>query len=204
MTLTLAQLQAIFTGNKNLSGWLESLNKFLPANSIDTPNRIAAFLAQTGIESSEYQVLQEDLHYSAERLLQVFPTHFTAATAPAYANNPQKIANCIYANRYGNGNEASGDGWNYRGRGVIQITFKANYENFSQFAFKNNSAVNTPDLLLTTDGAIQSACWFWDMHNLNLLADAGDIRTITMRINGGANDLAQRAALYQAALKVLV
>lgn len=203
MTLTLTQLQEIFTGNSNLSDWLDSLNKFLPVNSITTAPRIAAFLAQTGIESGEYTELQEDLYYSADRLLQVFPSHFTAATAPLYANNPQKLANCIYANRYGNGDEASGDGYKYRGRGIIQVTFKGNYESFSQFTFKNDSAVTNPDLLLTTDGAIQSACWYWTSHNLNTYADANNFTEITILINGGTNDIAQRKALYNKALQIL-
>lgn len=171
--------------------YIPSITTVLPKFSIDTPLRKAHFLAQVAHESGGLQFTQENLNYSAQGLRSVFGKYFpTIEIANSYARKPEKIANRVYANRMGNGSEASGDGWKYRGRGLIQLTGKENYQKFSQ---ENGvDCVKNPDLLLQPEMALTSACWFWKKRNLNEFADKDDIIMITKRINGGTNGLNDR------------
>jgi len=201
MTISQDQLQQILPGNPYLDHWTEALNKILPDYDINTPQRVAAFLAQTAHESGGYTALHENLNYKAESLCKVWPRYFNASNANQYAHNPEMIANRAYANRMGNGDEASGDGWCYCGRGLLQLTGKSNYQ---AFADSVGIAVEEASSFLTTfEGSVQSACWFWESNNLNQYADSGDILTMTKRINGGTLGLDDRTNRYQNALKVL-
>ncbi len=179
------------------SGSISHMNLYL----INTPLRQAAFLSQLGHESGGFMYTEENLNYSASRLLEVFPKYFTKNETPHFHRNPEKIANRVYANRMGNGNEASGDGWKYRGRGLIQLTGRNNYQRFSDFI--GVDAVNNPDYIKTPDGCFISAIWFWDVNGCNRYADAGDITGLTKVINGGINGLSHRLELYNKFLPLL-
>ena len=168
---------------------------------IDTPLRLAAFLAQIAHESGQLRALTENLNYSAEALLRVFPRHFDAGRATAYARQPERIGSKVYANRMGNGDEASGDGWRYRGRGLIQVTGKTNYAACGTAL--DLDLIAQPELLEQPGPAARSAAWFWHRHDLNGLADARDIETITRRINGGLTGLQDRKAHYARACAAL-
>lgn len=191
--------------NKNISDWYNALIDVLPKYDITTPTRVAAFLAQCAHESNQFNVLKENLNYKWESLRRVFPKYFpTDEIAKQYASKPNKqaaIANRVYANRMGNGPESSGDGWRYCGRGLIQLTGKNNYQAFADSIEMDISEV--PDYLGTFEGAVQSACWFWDKNNLNEYADAGDIVTMTKRINGGTIGLEDRKHHYYNILDIL-
>jgi putative chitinase len=162
---------------------------------------VAAFLAQTAHESGGYTALHENLNYQAASLCRVWPSHFNAAIADQYAHNPERIANRAYAGRMGNGDEASGDGWKFCGRGLIQLTGKSNYQAFADSVQMNVDDV--PAFLQTFEGAIQSACFFWENTNLNAVADAGDITRMTKIINGGTLGLEDRSNRYLQAVQVL-
>ena len=201
MAITQQQLTQILPGNPYLEHWCDALNKILPDYDISTPQRTAAFLAQCAHESGGFTALHENLNYRPETLCKVWPRYFNAANANDYAHQPEKIANRAYAGRMGNGDEASGDGWNYCGRGLIQLTGKNNYQSFADSIQTDISQI--PAYLQTFEGAIQSACWFWENNNLNACADAGDIVKMTKIINGGTLGLDDRTARYQHALQVL-
>lgn len=187
---------------KNIPELFEALSAVLPKYEINTPARVAAFLAECGHESADFTIVQENLNYSAKGLQATWPKRFaTLAEAALHERNPEKIANKVYANRLGNGDEASGDGWRYRGRGAIQLTGKENYLAFGKFVGK--SLDETVTYLETLPGAIESACWFWKRNNLNVLADAKDIDTATKRINGGTIGSLERRARFEENLKVL-
>jgi putative chitinase len=189
---------------KNFDEWYSNLLNTLPEYDIDTPARVAAFMAQCGHESGGFTVMQENLNYSAKGLVGTFKKYFpTEAVAKPYERKPQMIANRVYANRMGNGDEASGEGWYFRGRGIVQITGKNNYTKCSQSLFESNVLVENPDLLLETEYAIHSACWFWSAARLNELADIGDIKTMTKRINGGFIGLEDRINHYNHAIEIL-
>jgi putative chitinase len=147
--------------------------------------------------------LVEDLYYSEAGLLATFPSEFNQTTAAQYAMQPQCIANIAYANRLGNGDIASGDGWNFRGRGLIQVTGRANYNSCSQVVYGDDTMVQNPDILTTQTGAIQSACWYWNVNNLNSYADTNQITNMTIRINGGTNGVQQRIARYNSCWIIL-
>lgn len=188
--------------HKNIPVLFEALQAVLPKYEINTPTRVAAFLAQCGHESADFTIVQENLNYSAKGLQATWPKRFvTLAEAALHERNPEKIANKVYANRLGNGDEASGDGWRYRGRGAIQLTGKENYLAFGKFVGK--SLEETVAYLETLPGAIESACWFWKRNNLNVLADAKDIDTATKRINGGTIGSLERRARFEENLKIL-
>ena len=161
---------------------------------IDTPLRQAAILAQIAHESGQLRTLVENLNYSADALLRVFPRHFDATQVAAYARQPERIAARAYANRMGNGDEARGDGWRYRGRGLIQVTGKANYAACGTAL--GLDLIAQPELLEQPGPAARSAGWFWHRNGLNRPADARDIETITRRINGGLTALEDRKAHY--------
>jgi putative chitinase len=183
-----------------LNAIIERLSETLGQYQITTLQRVSMFLAQVGQESNGFSVWEENLNYSAQGLLQTFPSHFSPALAAAYARQPQRIANRVYADRLGNGPESSGDGWKYRGRGAIQITGKANYAAFG--ASRNLDADGALALLSNQHGGLDAAGWFWDNHSLNALADTGNVMAVTKVINGGTNGLAQRTAYYNKALGI--
>jgi len=170
---------------------------YFPAHGLKTRERIAAFLAQCGHESAGFTVTRENLNYSAKALQSVFRKYFpTAELAEKYARKPEMIANRVYANRMGNGDEKSGDGWHYRGRGFIQLTGKANYYELASDMHDMQYYAH-PELLEQPSRALLSALWFWDKHRLNDYADKCDIRGITKIINGGYNGLEDRLKLYE-------
>ena len=200
--LTREQLAEMIPGNPYLDNWLEALNEILPEYEINTPKRVAAFIAQCAHESGGFRALKENLNYRAESLLRIFPKYFkTLAEAKQYEKKPEKIANRIYGGRMGNGPESSGDGFRYCGRGLIQLTGKENYTWFAESL--EMPLEDVPEYLQTFEGAVQSACWFWETNNLNQWADKGDILTMTKRINGGTIGLEDRIKHYNHALHVL-
>jgi putative chitinase len=182
--------------------WIDLLNKAMERFEINTPARAAAFIAQIAVESNLLSHVEENLNYSASGLLATFPSHFTEAEALIYQHRPVKIACRAYANRYGNGDEASGDGWKNRGRGFIQITFHDNY--VACGTALGLDLVENPDILLIPDNAAASAGWYWHSRNCNQLADVGAMRAITKAVNGGYNGLQQRIDLWVSAKKVIV
>ena len=200
---TLDQFKKIAPGVKNPEDWFNALSKHLPEYEINTIERIAMFMAQCGHESGGFTIMQENLNYRAEGLAKVFPKYFRDADPNDYARKPEKIANRVYSSRMGNGNEASGDGWRFHGRGIIQITGKDNYTKCSHDVWKDDTLLTNPDILCTVDGAVISACWFWKMRNLNKPSDANDMTTATKLINGGTNGIDDRAARHASAMKVL-
>lgn len=203
MLITSDQLRQILPTNKNSDKWVSICNMFLPIYKIDTVNKIAGFLSQTAHESLDFTMLVENLNYSAEGLRTTFSKYFPdAATAKQYARQPEKIANKVYANRMGNGPESSGDGWKYRGKGLIQLTGKNNHQDFAQY--KNVDIDYIVDFLLTDNGAFESACWFWAKRGLNTVADTGDVVRATKIINGGTNGLQERIHRYNHARAVLM
>ena len=173
----------------------------MKAFDIVTENRISAFLAQIGHESGSLSSISENLNYSASILIRQWPRHFpTEAFAQGYHRQPQKIANRAYANRMGNGTEASGDGWKYRGRGLIQLTGKNNYILLSEYF--GEDFVGNPDMLLQPVWCCLSAGWYWETNSLNKLADVNDIIAISKRINGGVNGLQDRIVRYDKAREI--
>ena len=201
---TQEQLAQLLPGNPHLDHWYEALCQILPDYEINTPQRVAAFLAQCAHESGGFRALKENLNYRAETLRKIFPKYFpTDDIANQYASLPNKqeaIANRVYASRMGNGDEASGDGFRYCGRGLIQLTGKQNYTRFAESL--EIPVEEASEFLSTFEGAIQSAAWFWENNNLNQYADSGDILTMTKRINGGTIGLEDRKKHYEHALHV--
>ena len=182
--------------------WLKPLEDTFAKYDISTPKRQAAFIGQCQHESNNFRVLEENLHYSAHGLMATWPSRFTSElVADQYANNPEKIANKVYAGRMGNGNEESGDGWAYHGRGLIQLTGRDNYSAAAQnlgFAYIDN-----PELLVQPKHAALTAGWFWNKKGLNELADAQEYGQMTKRINGGLLGLDDRIAKITKAKQVL-
>ena len=188
-------LMSIGTPADTADKWVPWLNMTMLKYDINTLQRQAMFLAQLAHESGNFKYVSENLNYSAEALRRVFKKYFpTDDLALMYARQPEKIADRVYANRMGNGEESSGDGWKYRGRGLIQLTGKDNYAAFSLKA--NTNALLEPDLVAQPELAAESAGWFWDTNDLNKLSDTGDVRAATRKINGGFNGLADREAKY--------
>ncbi len=192
MKITKEQLQKVIS--KASDELVNSINSTAEKCQIDTKERLTAFIAQMAHESGEFVFTTENLNYSAEALVSVFGKYFTPASAGAFARKPEAIANRVYANRMGNGNEASGEGFKFRGRGYIQLTGKSNYQAFSDFA--GVDFVANPELVATAPYNVLSAGWFWKTNTLNDLADKGDFIGITKRINGGTNGLAHRQAYF--------
>ena len=201
-TFTEQQLAQLIPGNPYVAQWYSALNMILPDYGIDTVPRVAAFIAQCAHESANFKFLKENLNYRAETLMKVWPSRFpNIDIARQYAMQPERIANNVYGGRMGNGPESSGDGWRYAGKGLIQLTGKDNYTRFAESI--DTPVEEIPDYLGTFEGAVQSACWFWEVNNLNQWADAGDILTLTKRINGGVIGLEDRKKHYAHALHVL-
>jgi len=196
--MTADQLEALGIDAK----WLDPINETFDKYDISTPERQAAFIGQCQHESANFKILEENLHYKAESLMRVWANRFpTIEIANEYANNPEKIANKVYADRMGNGDEASGDGWNYHGRGLIQLTGKTNYGNCGSDL--GVDFIGDPSRVADPEYAALSAGWFWNTHNLNEFADSKDYTTMTKRINGGTLGLDDRIAHINKALEVL-
>lgn len=200
MSITEQQLLQILPNAGRQAGvFVPVLNVAMNKFAIVTRLRIAGFIAQIGHESGQLTRLVENLNYSAEGLMKTWPSRFDLVRATAAARKPEQIANIVYAGRMGN--SAPGDGWRYRGRGLIQVTGKTNYAACGEAL--GEDLINRPELLEQPQYAALSAAWFWSVNGLNTLADAGDLAKITRRINGGHNGQADRQALYDRALKVL-
>ena len=198
---TKEQLKDMIPKNPYVDQWFEALSEILPEYEITTPQRVAAFLAQCAHESGGFVFLKENLNYKAASLRRVFPKYFPDdAIAAQYAGKGEMIANRVYANRMGNGPEESGDGFRYCGRGLIQLTGKNNYTFFA--GSLDIPVEEASEYLQTFEGAVQSACFFWEQNKLNQWADAGDILTLTKRINGGTIGLEDRVKHYNHALHI--
>jgi putative chitinase len=180
-----------------LCGALEVLEEY----GIDTPLRMAHFLAQTSHESGGFRAVEENLNYKAETLSKIFPKYFRDKDTNDYAKKPEKIANLVYGGRMGNGPVESGDGYRYRGRGLIQLTGKSNYEKFAEGI--ESTLEEAVEYLTTPEGAVESAAWFWANNGLNELADTDDVTKVTKRINGGTIGLAEREAHTEAFKEML-
>ena len=188
--------------NPHIHDWFLAFQEILPDYEINTPARVASFIGQCAHESNGFLALRENLNYSPKGLMATFKKYFpTQDLANQYAHKQEQIANRIYANRMGNGDEASGDGFKYRGRGLIQLTGKSNYQSFADSI--GESVEDIPAFLETYEGAVQSACWFWESNNLNKWADAGDILKMTKIINGGTLGLQERTDHIHHAIQVL-
>lgn len=205
--ITKSQFIKLFPLAKEPDEWVKGLIELLPEHEINNPMRVGAFLSQIHVESVGLSVLSENLNYSSDGLLKTFKKYFpTKDIADNYARQPEKIANKVYANRMGNGDEVSGDGWLYRGRGVIQITGKSNYVAFAQdmvtepvYVIENPHIVSDYPYF-----ALLSAVWFWKKNGLNVIADTGDVVVMTKKINGGKNGLEHRIAMYDKTMSMFV
>lgn len=187
--------------------YIDHMNEAFDRFEINTPLRVCAFIAQVGHESTRLTRVEENLNYSANGLLRTFPNHFTPDTAKALAYKPMQIANKVYANLGGNGDEASGDGWKFRGRGLIQVTLKRNYQFRGKRLVQDaNYFVNQPDLLLEPEWAVRTAADYWDENDLNHFADTNSemsFRDLTRRINRPLRGLDDRLSLWRIAKHVL-
>ncbi len=182
--------------------WLEPLNETFKRFNINTPLRQAAFIGQCGHECANFKILEENLNYRAETLIRIWPKRFPSLEfAKQYERNPKKIANSVYANRMGNRDEASGDGYRFRGRGCLQTTGSANY--FHAGKALGVDLIMEPDLLSTPKYAALAAGYFWDTHKLNQFADSRDYTTMTKKINGGTIGLQDRIKHIEHAFEVL-
>jgi putative chitinase len=187
----------------NLNTYLPAINNFLHAFDINTPLRLAHFIAQIAHESGSFNYKSENLNYSAKSLVAVFGKYFDSEKAEKYARQPEKIANCVYAERMGNGEEEKGDGWMYRGRGLIQLTGRENYCAAAK-AIGLSLEENPDQVAEDPSVAVQVAAWYWQSHKLNKYADDDDLRQITRRINGAYNGLEDRALFLERAKSVLM
>jgi putative chitinase len=184
------------------SDWVDALNATFERFDISTPLRQAAFIGQAGHECGNFRIMEENLNYRAETLMKVWPRRFpTLEFAKQYERNPRKIANMVYANRMGNRDEASGDGFRFRGRGAFQTTGHSGYYHAGQ-ALGEDFVMN-PDLVATPTYAALTAGFFWNTHKLNQYADSQDYKTMTKKINGGFIGLADREKHINEALSVM-
>jgi len=204
--ITADQFHHLFPRAQDPESWAASMQEVFPTYDINTPQRVAAFLAQCGHESGGWTVFEENLNYSAQGLNSIFKKYFpTLESAQPYARHPEMIANKIYANRMGNGAPESGDGYKYRGRGPIQLTGKDNYRAFAKEMFDDwENIFENPDWVTADrDFALMSAIWFWNKNKLNVQADAGDIKLMTKKINGGYIGLDDRVKHYNECIALL-
>jgi putative chitinase len=204
--ITAEQFKQLFPRAQDPASWAQSMNNVFPTYEINTPQRVAAFLAQCGHESGGWTVFEENLNYSAKGLNGIFKKYFpTLESAQPYERKPEMIANKIYANRMGNGGPESGDGYKYRGRGPIQLTGRSNYTQFAKDMFEDwQNVVENPDWVTSDrEFALMSAIWFWNKNKLNHEADIGDIKTMTKKINGGYIGLDDRIKHYNEAIHLL-
>lgn len=205
----------VAAGVRDPAKWLEAVVETCVEFEINTPQRIAAFLAQTAHESGGYTMLTENLNYKAATLAACWPNRFAVlgadkkpvkengklvptAVANTIAGKPELIANLVYSSRMGNGPAESGEGWKFRGRGLKQLTGKDNYTRCG--AALGLDLVTNPDLLLEPSAAARSAGWFWKTNNLSKFADIGDMEGMTKKINGGLIGIADRKARYEKVL----
>ncbi|NRB39366.1 MAG: LysM peptidoglycan-binding domain-containing protein [Pseudomonadales bacterium] len=190
---------------KTLETYLEGLNQTLKKYEINTPIRRAHFIAQVAHESGEFKYTAENLNYSASALQAVFGKYFPSADeAESYARQPERIANKVYANRMGNGDEASGDGWKYRGRGFIQLTGNDNYSAYNNDVDEKDDVIGNPELIENNPAMIVgTAGWYWNSRNINKAADADDVLKVTKLINGSTNGLEDRTKYLNKAKEVL-
>jgi len=203
--LTAAKLETLMPLCPDPKAWARPLNAAMKRFEISTPARAAAFLAQAAHESGQLRWLVERLGYSAPRLMAVWPRRFpTLAIAQAYANAPERLANFVYANRLGNGDVASGDGWRYRGRGIFQLTGRGNYRRIGEAL--GLPLEDEPERVEQPEIAALTAAQFWQSHGLNELADdrsddndGADFETICVLVNGGREGLASRRSYWDAA-----
>ena len=197
------QLAKVLTHNKDVASWHTAMCEVLPKFEIDSELRVAGFLAQCAHESNDFTVLQENLYYTADGLTKIFPRYFTSVNPADYAKQPEKIASRVYGDRMGNGNEASKEGYKFRGRGPIQLTGKDNYTACSKSVYGDLRLVESPDLVTTDkEAALSTACWFWKKNGLNEIADRGDVVAMTKRVNGGTIGLDDRKKHYDTAMAV--
>ena len=188
-------LRTLGVSSENIDTYLPWLNMAMVRYEIDSTVRQAMFLSQIAHESGNFRFVEENLNYSVNGLRSVFGKYFANdEIATQYARRPERIANRVYANRMGNGNEDSGDGWKYRGRGLIQLTGKNNYLTYAMQA--NNDSLIDPQIVIEPEYATDSAGWFWATNGLNRLADKGDVKRVTRRVNGGYNGLTDRSAKF--------
>jgi len=194
MQITIEQIKKIAPGapDKAAGEFVDTFSKWSDKFGITTPLRAAHFISQCVHECAELKAFEENLNYSEKGLLKVFPKYFNATTAKQYARKPEKIANRVYANRMGNGNEASGDGWKYKGRGAIGLTGRSNYLAYSTSGFCVGDLMAHPEWLAKSPGCYKSAMWFWWKNGLNAIADTGDVNAVTKRVNGDYNGLDSR------------
>lgn len=208
MKITVEQLAAMIPSNKEVEAWCEELNKAFPKYKIETPQRIAGFISQCAHESRDFTALEENLNYSEKALNAVFGRYFGPGkrNAAEYARNPEKIANYVYMDEFRSkggalGNTQPGDGWRFRGKGMKQVTGRGNFTRFG--AAFGMSAEEAADWAETKEGALASALWFWDANNLNAIADTGDVKALTKKINGGDIGLDDRQRRYSVAMQAL-
>ncbi|WP_223505516.1 glycoside hydrolase family 19 protein [Pseudomonas sp. GL-RE-29] len=202
MPITQQQLLQILPNAGPVAGvFVSALNDAMTRFNIEGRLRVAAFLAQIGHESGQLRTLVENLNYSAEGLIRTWPKRFNLMTATSVARKPEQIANIVYASRLGNGPAVTGDGWRYRGRGLIQVTGWVNYQACGSAL--SVDLLSKPELLEQPGYAALSAAWFWSSNGLNELADAERFEAITRKVNGGLNGQADRLAIYKRALEVL-
>lgn len=209
--ILLEQFRAIFPTNDEPQMWVDLMNEVLPYYNITSKPRVAMFLSQCGHESLNFTRLSENLNYSTQGLANTWSRYSSTgklggppnALARSLNRKPQAIANDAYANRMGNGDAASGDGWRFKGRGLIMTTGKNNYRVVSRELFGDDRLLTDPDLLQSPLYALKSACVFWKNNDLNEFADNQDIEGATRRINGGLIGLAHRKDIYNEAMVIL-
>lgn len=213
--VTSAQMSGISKDKTNVDALVEALNKTMSRFSIDQqPRRVRYFIAQAAYETAYFTKWVEDLTYTTPaRLVAVWPSRFSMTKgkllyAPDYVNNEKKLASAVYANRSGNGDEASGDGYNFRGRGAFHLTFRSNYANASKFLFNDTSLVDDPDSVMGIENGVATAGWFWTTNSLNAQADADAFTRTTQIINGASGQaltdlVAQRMVTLNLVNKVL-
>lgn len=203
MKTRVEMLKEMGVSTEDAEQYIDDLEMTLPKYGIaESRVRLAHFFSQVLHESGQMRFDMENLNYSAKALRAVFGKYFkNKRQAEAYARQPEKIANKVYANRMGNGSESSGDGWKYRGRGLIQLTGKNNYRAFAKW-IGDDRVVDDPDLV-ATEYAVQSAVFYWDKNKLNKIADKDDVVRMTKRVNGGDNGLAHRTELLTKAKGLL-
>jgi putative chitinase len=206
--ITEAQLAVMIPTNKEAGEWCAALNEMLPKYGITTDKRIAGFISQCAHESMDFRVLEENLNYKEATLLRVFPRYFGPGkeNAAEYAGKPEKIANYVYMDKNRSkagalGNTEPNDGFAMRGKGLKQVTGRANHAAFGKTV--GMTAEQAAEYLLTKKGALESALWFWGSRNLNEVADTGDVVRLTKIINGGDIGLADRQARYARAMAAL-
>ena len=210
MALTEQALRRFLPDLPDAPGWVQPINDACNRFAISSSERLAAFLAQVAHESGHFRRLEENLNYSAKGLVGTWPKRFTSLDmAEGFARQPEKIANRVYASRLGNGDEASGDGWRFRGRGLIQLTGRGNYRTAGTALAM--PLETQPELLLQRQAAALAAGHFWASHGLNELADNEaadnddeDFTTISIKINGGRVGLADRFELWRRARAAFV